>query len=349
MHKRLIGFVLILLPLLGSGQIGGKSSYRFLSLPSSPRVAALGGNSISLWDNDLSLTEQNPAMINSTMHQQFVLNYVDYFAGINFGQFAYAHHFEKYGTFTASIFSINYGSFTEADPSGNILGTFRAAESYYQVGWAYPISRHWHGGASLKFINSNLERYYSHGLAADLALLYHPDESFSLSIVAKNMGRQLRNYYTEATREKLPFEMEVSASKKLAHAPFRIHASYQHLNQFNLLYDDPDNPIETTNPFTGEINRISDFSLFVDNLSRHFIVGAEFIPSENFYAALSFNAQRRAELKINDKSGLVGISWGFGMKVSKFKISFARSIYHLAGGSNHFSITTNLGAFYQKK
>ncbi len=342
-------FFLFLLPVALSAQLGGSKVYRFLSVPASPRTAALGGSGVAVWGADASMAEQNPALLHSEMHQQLVLNYVDYFARIPLGQFVYVHHTPRWGTFSATFHSINYGEFIETDPTGLSLGEFRAADSYYQIGWGFPLRDDLQVGAHVKFINSNLERYYSHGLAADVALLYHPDESFSISLIARNMGYQLRTYYTDGERESLPFEMELAASKKLEHAPFRIHASYQHLNRYNLLYDDPDNPVETTNPFTGEVTRISDLSLFFDNLTRHFIVGAEFIPSKNFYAALSFNAQRRAELTINDKSGFVGISWGVGVKVSKFNIAFARSVYHLAGGSNHFSLSVNLASFYKKK
>ena len=46
---------------------------------------------------------------------------------------------------------------------------------------------------------------------------------------------------------------------------------------------------------------------------------------------------------------MVGFSWGFGIKISKFHFSYGRATYHLAGGSNHFSLSTNLSDFYHKK
>ncbi|MGC9344429.1 MAG: hypothetical protein ACP5E3_17120 [Bacteroidales bacterium] len=87
---------------------------------------------------------------------------------------------------------------------------------------------------------------------------------------------------------------------------------------------------------------------FADNLMRHIILGIEFMPFENFYASMGYNYLRRQELKINNKPGMVGFSWGFGFKISKFHFSYGRASYHLAGGSNHFSLSTNLSEFYKR-
>jgi predicted Na+-dependent transporter len=45
---------------------------------------------------------------------------------------------------------------------------------------------------------------------------------------------------------------------------------------------------------------------------------------------------------------MVGFSMGLGLKVSKFHIAYGRSTYHLAGATNHFSLTTSLSEFYRK-
>jgi hypothetical protein len=44
---------------------------------------------------------------------------------------------------------------------------------------------------------------------------------------------------------------------------------------------------------------------------------------------------------------MVGFSYGFGIKISKFHLSYGRATYHLAGASNHFSISTNFSSFYK--
>jgi hypothetical protein len=45
---------------------------------------------------------------------------------------------------------------------------------------------------------------------------------------------------------------------------------------------------------------------------------------------------------------MVGFSWGIGVKVSKFKISYGHPTYHMAGGGNYFSLSMNLDELSKK-
>src|ERR1043166_8925133 len=74
--------------------------YRFLSVQPVARVAALGGNACATSDStDLSLVNQNPSLLSKEMHQQLSFNVVRYFADVQAGYFAYARHYDKYGSF----------------------------------------------------------------------------------------------------------------------------------------------------------------------------------------------------------------------------------------------------------
>ncbi|NJK97431.1 MAG: hypothetical protein HC905_23220 [Bacteroidales bacterium] len=78
---------------------------------------------------------------------------------------------------------------------------------------------------------------------------------------------------------------------------------------------------------------------------RHIILGVEFNPTRNFFVRAGYNYQRRKEMTLTSKTGLVGFSLGFGIKISKITIDYGRSAYHLAGASNHFSLSINLDDF----
>ena len=84
---------------------------------------------------------------------------------------------------------------------------------------------------------------------------------------------------------------------------------------------------------------------FLDKAVKHLILGAEFLPTKNFTVRLGYNFQRRNELSVDEKKSTVGFTWGFGFKVSRFRINFASAKYHLAGSSNHFSVSTRLSDF----
>ena len=55
-------------------QIGGQTVYTFMTLPHSARVAALGGNAITIKDDDVALAYHNPAVLSEEMNNQLTFN-----------------------------------------------------------------------------------------------------------------------------------------------------------------------------------------------------------------------------------------------------------------------------------
>ena len=109
-------------PAISYSQVGGDNIYEFLNLVSSAKIAEVGGQNISITDNDVNFAVWNPALLKENMNNQLALNYVNYFAGINYGSASYMKRFEKIGNFSSSIKYVDYGSFIAADPSGAITG-----------------------------------------------------------------------------------------------------------------------------------------------------------------------------------------------------------------------------------
>ena len=50
-------------------------------------------------------------------------------------------------------------------------------------------------------------------------------------------------------------------------------------------------------------------------------------------------------MKTPTKKGAVGFSYGVGINVYKFNISYSRSEMHIHGSPNYITITTNLDSF----
>ncbi|NTW23191.1 MAG: type IX secretion system protein PorQ [Lentimicrobium sp.] len=341
----LIAGILILAVNPANAQIGGSSTYRFLNLPNSPRVAALGGNFVAIADNDLAVGLNNPSMINKEMHNSISLNFVDYFADINYGFASYSRTFEKAGSFAATMQYLNYGKFTYADETGIVdenASEFSGNELALVIGWGRRLDSLFSIGANLKAISSTLETYNSFGMAVDVAGSYHARSGFTASLIARNIGAQLSTY-TPGNSEPLPFEIQLGISKKLKHLPFRYSVLLTNLQKWDLTYDDPAESV--VDPFTGEVQTDSDVAVFFDKAFRHVVIGGEFVPSRNFSFRLGYNYQRRQEMKVESKKGTVGFSWGFGFRVSKFNFNYARSAYHLAGSPNMLSIAFNLSDF----
>jgi hypothetical protein len=347
MQKITLLILLVCINTIVRAQIGGDNTYEFLNLSSSARIAALGGKLVPVKDNDLNLVFTNPALLNSEMNRHVTFSGVGYFADIKYGYVAYAQDVKKLGSFAAGMHYVNYGDFTQTDVTGQVTGEFKAAEYALNLSWARPLyDSSLSVGTTLKTIYSSLEDYSSFGLALDLGLNYYLSRHlFNFSLVAKNAGRQL-SYYTSGNNEPLPFELIFGVSKKLAKAPFRFSVNYQHIEKFDLSYKDPVKSNEI-DPITGESN--DEKITFGDKLLPHFILGAELLLSKNFHVRAGYNFQRRKELGVESKMSTVGLSWGFGFRVSKFHFSYGRATYHLAGASNHFSLSANLGEFFSKK
>ena len=346
---RLSAIILILFQFFAvisaDAQVGGTSTYRFLNLPNSPRVAALGGNFVAIADNDLSVGLSNPSLISEEMHNSISLNFVDYFADINYGFASYSRTYDNIGSFAASMQYINYGRFDYTDETGIIpedTGEFTAGEYALVLGWGRRLDSLFSIGANFKTIYSAFETYNSFGLGVDVSGTYHARSGFTASLIARNIGRQLTTY-TAGNPEALPFEIQFGLSKRLNHLPFRYSLLLTNLQKWDLTYYDPSEDL--VDPFTGEVKTKSEAGKFADNVMRHVVIGGEFLPTKNFSVRFGYNYQRRQEMKIESRRGTVGFSWGIGLKVSKFNFSYARSAYHLSGSPNYLSIAFNLSDF----
>lgn len=323
-----------------NGQTGGDNTYEFLNLTHSGLISSLGGSNVSLYTDNLNLSYHNPALLNSEMQNNAALDYVNYFAGVNYGLAMYSWNLANKGIMAGGVTFYRYGKFTGADESGVITGTFVASEFSFPVTYSRVIDSLFSIGITAKPVLSHLESYTSFGVAFDIGAAYHdPSGLFSAGITIKNAGLQITRYAGEE-RMKLPFEIQAGASQRLEHAPLRFSVTLRHLEKYNLIYEYEETMSKSTY-LAG--------SRFLDNTLRHVVLGVELIPHENFYFSGGYNYQRRKELGIEEKTSTVGLSWGFGIKTSLLDLEFARASYHLAGSSTHLSMIVKWGNINNKR
>jgi len=183
--------MLLLLVCSLNAQPGGKA-FQFLDVTNSARVAALGGKAPAIYDDDLNMPFHNPALLNELHHNHLVLNYVDYFAGVNYGYVSYARTYQGIGNFAAGIHYLNYGKFQGADETGALTGTFRAADYAFNILYSRKLDSLFTIGVNLKPIYSSLESYNSFAMAIDAGIVYHnPGWGFTSALVIRNAGLQL--------------------------------------------------------------------------------------------------------------------------------------------------------------
>ena len=323
-------------------QLGGTYDYQITQTISSARAAALGGNATSLRDGDINLALYNPALLDSTTHNQLALGYNAFLADAGYGHAIYGRHYEGVGNFAASLQFISYGEFDQTDVFGQQTGTFSAGEYLFTLHGSRRLDSLFNLGANVKFIYSELAEYKSSAIAIDLAAHYRSlNGLFMAALVVRNAGLPI-SHYRDGMDEKLPFEVQLSSSYKLANAPFRFHFALENLQQWDLTPEE-DGPVEL-DPLTGEpINEQNDG--FGENLMRHLVTGVEIIISDNFHLRGGYNYYRRTQLALEDRPGGAGFSMGAGFRINKFHLTYARSFYNQAGNNNHFGVMVRLNDF----
>lgn len=323
---------------LATGQLGGQAVYRFLDLPLSATTASLGGYSPLVSTASPALAGSNPALLNSKMHHTLSLNYTAYLAGINYGFATMAHSLNASKTVAAGVQYLHYGTFQGYDATGSPQGQFTAADYALYLSYSQQlIDSTLRVGATLKPIYSKLERYTSVGLAADLALLLQTTDNWFISLLINNLGQQLTTYH-QGPAEPLPLNLQLSASKKLTHAPFRFSLHIHHLNNWSMKYDWLDKESTT---LLGDMETQTSpprWEKIANELMYHLAIGTEVLLSKNIHINFGYHHQHRQEMSIDGLKGLQGFSFGLDLRFSRFGLSYGRSAMHLAGATNHMAL-----------
>lgn len=346
--KNLLLFIFLFTINSLSSQIGGRFAFESASLPTNARLTALGGHLISVQDEDVSLAQLNPALINSQMDAQLGINHNFNFAGISNGNVAYGLSFDSLGISThAAIQYVNYGDFQQADEFGNVNGTFNSREVGVVVGAAKQLNERIRAGANVKFYTGSYESYNSAAVGMDLGIHYQrPGSSSSWGLVLKNIGTEINPIVD--TKRGLPFELQLGFSKRLQHLPFRFSITGQQLQKWYIRYDDPD--VDDQVNILGEVISKSEFNKKVDNFFRHFVFSGEFLigKSEQFRLRLGYNHLRKQELKTTNFRSLAGFSFGLGFNIKSIRLDYGVGYYHLAGATNHLSIRMDMDRVFNK-
>ena len=81
--KKVVFFTLLTLFAAKTHAQESQTGYNFLRLPVSAHAAALGGDNITLIEDDASLIWHNPALLASVSDKTINLNYMNYMSGAN--------------------------------------------------------------------------------------------------------------------------------------------------------------------------------------------------------------------------------------------------------------------------
>ena len=291
------------------------TAFQFLQLPVSSHAAALGGDNISIIDNDAELSYHNPALLTNTYGRMLGFNYMNYLQRTNALGAGYTMEVGERSMLGLKAQYLDFGSMKNTDADGNILGNFSAKDMVVMGTFSFDFSDRFTGGVNGKIIYSNYEQVYSLALGVDLGInYYNPDKMLSLSVVARNLGGQVKTY--DEIHESLPFNLLAGFSKDFTHAPIRLSVTLTDLHKWK----------------AEDFYNSSDVS-WPAILLKHFIIGADIFPTANTYLSLGYNFLRHSELKNNAKRSFEGVTLGAGLQLRSMKIEVSYGKYHIAASS----------------
>lgn len=302
-------FVLTLISTLFTCMLWAQESqteYNFLRLPISAHAAALGGDNITIIEDDPALMFSNPALASSVSDKTIGLSYMNYMSGANYMGASYTKALGEKGTIAGGVQYMNYGKMKEYDQNNTQIGTFNASEIAIEGIFSYELAHNLVGGITAKFINSYIGNYSSMAVGVDLGLnWFEPDYQWSVSVVAKNLGGQIKAY--EENYGKMPMDVQVGVSKTFAALPVRLSATLVDLIHYDYRF----------------IN--------------HLNLGADILLSDNIWVGGGYNFRRADEMTIgsNEDSSAhgAGFSVGGGINLERFKLNLAYGKYHAASSS----------------
>jgi hypothetical protein len=331
-------------------QIGGKYAYGFLNLSPSARTTALGGAQIAVSDHEAQFAMLNPAVLQEETSGQASLSHQFHFADIQHTHVDYGFAVRKPRVFAhVGWTQMYYGQFQYADVTGNRDNTtFQAAESALTLGVAKHFEDKLSVGVNIKTIYSSLEAYNSFGMAADIGFLYHLDsaKTATVGLVIKNMGGELKTYTED--RAAAPFDIQLAYAKKLKYLPFRFTILLHQLHRWNIRYDDPGKNA-TVNIF-NEQDTDKPLERFVDNVFRHTLFSGEFIlgKKKNLWLRGAYAHMTRREMLVPPLRSMSGFSLGVGIRIKYLRLDYGVNYLHLAGATNHLTLSTNWNDWRKK-
>lgn len=329
MNIKIFSLLLAVLPATALAQEYA-SAFNTLRLPASSHAAALGGQNVTLIEDEPTAGWYNPALYANVSDLSAGLDFMTYAAGSTWMGAHFVKAFGERHTMAVGAQYMNYGKMDETDEAGNTLGQFSAKDIVIGAGYSYLLSDRWTGGANLKMMVSNLADYTAMAAAVDVGVNYYDDENdLSVSASLQNIGTQLKAYH-DGQRTHLPFTLALGFSKGMAHLPVRFHVTMTDVTRWkSSYYVLPENKDKDKSDKVG----------FGKIALNHFVLGLDILPTDYLYLSVGYNFRRAYELKASGSSHLAGLSAGAGVNVKHFKFGVSYAKYHQASNS----IMANVG------
>lgn len=317
--------ILLLLCTLSHALMSGQEAHTFgfLLQPPSAQSLAMGGKVISYIDANPGLALDNPALYGHEVAGRLFLSYFNYMRGTHSANALYGLSLGERGAWAVSMRSTYYGKMEGYDVAGVATAPFQAMEMALSGLYSYDLTDRLRGGLALKVLYGQIERYSAFALVADAGLSYYrPEWGTAVGVTVSNVGGMLKSY--GLSRRMPQGDIRVGMSQRLAHAPIRFHMTLHGLTPYN---------IQTWGAGRSTWIRIAS----------HLAGGVEFVPSEQFWVGIGYNAKQAIDLSERGAKSLSGLSAGVGFNQRHYRLALGATYYHPQMLGLMFSFSTTFG------
>ena len=282
----------------------GTSGFSFLKINVGGRPVAMGGAFTGLSDDESSLY-YNPAGIARFEDQRFIVGYHNYFEDLQSGFIGLIRPVGLDKVWAVHISYLNYGSFTETDRQGNVLGEFGGGDVVLAGTFAMRRDYQLYLGATAKLIYEKIQDYSATGVAFDLGARYMSNrERYSFGLMVQNLGAQLSSL-GEGEKDGLPTTLRGGGALKPRGLSVRLAG-------------------DVIFPFDNDLD---------------FAVGAEYYKLKPLYLRLGWNTFGSNYRTEDSDDNLAGLSFGIGVDYRALQFSYAFTPGADLGESHRVTVT----------
>jgi hypothetical protein len=276
--------------------------FDFLRTLVGARPSAMGGAFVAI-PADIHNISYNPAGLASINKRQGTLTYLNHLLDFQSGFLAYAHPLSR-GTLAVGLQFFDFGQFEGKDENNLDTGEFGASSLSLALGYAYNPIKNLSVGGTVKYIRFQIDNLTETALATDLGVFYSfPSKSLDLGLGVFNFGTTTSAFID--TKDQLPLNFQVGASKRLEHLPLLI---------------------------SGALIKFKDEGL-------DFRFGGELTLTQELFLRMGYNSIGQDQKVDTDKDRLAGVSFGLGFKLNKFNLDYSFSSFGEVGSLNRITLS----------
>ncbi len=270
--------------------------FPFLRGNISARAASLGGATVAM-PEDIAMVVMNPACLSTIDTGTIAATFIKHILDINSGFAVYGNRLDHDASFGVFASFTSYGSFERTTSTGEIIGTFTAADVAAAFSYSKPLDTLISWGASIKLLHSSIESQSSMAIALDAGLLFQvPSSRTNVGLSLLNAGVQVTTY--DGVSNKLPLDIRIGVNHRLKGLPMLVNFSLNHLADAVPTFFD----------------RFLNFS-----------VGGELTIGKYVRARVGYDNSSRNLSSVNVATQLSGVSGGIGIVLNMLHIDYALS------------------------